>query len=307
MRIVFAGTPEFSVPVLRALLDSQHEVIAVYTQPDRRAGRGRKLAASPVKQLAQSAEVSVFQPTNLKDVSDQRELAELNADLMIVVAYGLILPQVILDAPRLGCVNLHASLLPRWRGAAPIQRAIHSGDQKTGICLMQMEAGLDTGPVLAQVETPISEGETAASLHDRLSELAAQLMVENLAGIERQTLIAKPQDDSSASYAHKLEKQEARIDWSCSAIELERQVRAFNPWPVAQAMFKGSVMRIWKAQALNGAQARSGSVVAASKQGIDVACGDGVLRLQEVQLPGAKRVAAADFLNAQSVDDVVLE
>jgi methionyl-tRNA formyltransferase len=307
MRIVFAGTPDFSVPVLQALLDSGHPVIAVYTQPDRPAGRGRKLATSPVKQLALRRNLPVYQPRSLKDPDAQQQLAQLEPDLMVVVAYGLILPSAVLALPRLGCVNLHASLLPRWRGAAPIQRALLAGDRETGVCLMQMEAGLDSGPVLAEVRTAIEDGDTGGSLHDRLSRLAADLLGRHLDDLERGILKPEKQDESRATYARKLDKSEAALDWRLAADQLERQVRAFNPWPVAQARYQGQVMRIWDAKAIDCKRGAPGSILAAGKLGIDVACSTGCLRLLTIQLPGGKRLSAADFLNARSVDGVVLE
>lgn len=306
MRIVFAGTPDFSVPVLQAILDSDHTVVGVYTQPDRPAGRGRRLAPGPVKQLALSHELPVQQPVSLKDAAAQSELAGLQPDLMVVVAYGLLLPQAVLDIPRLGCVNLHASLLPRWRGAAPIQRAILAGDSESGVCLMQMEAGLDSGPVLAEVRTPINADETGGSLHDRLSGLAAQLLARHLDDLEDNRLVPQPQDESRVTYAHKLDKREAVIDWQGDAAGIERQVRAFNPWPVAQTDYHGDSLRIWQAGAMDvAADAVPGTVVSAGRDGIDVACGQGRLRLLEIQLPGGKRLDAAAFLNARSLDGVV--
>jgi len=307
MRVVFAGTPDFSVPVLQAVLDSGHPVVGVYSQPDRPAGRGRKLRPGPVKQLALQHELPVFQPASLKDVQEQQRLAGLEPDLMVVVAYGLLLPQAVLDIPRLGCVNLHASILPRWRGAAPIQRAILAGDAETGVSLMQMEAGLDSGPVLATERTPISSDETGGTLHDRLSRLAAALLARHLDDLEAGRLAPQVQDDALVTYAHKLDKREADIDWHQDAVHLERQVRAFNPWPVAQARYQGQTIRIWRARAVDGDAGPAGTVVAAGREGIDVACARGCLRLLEVQLPGGKRLDAAAFLNARDVSGVVLQ
>ena len=306
MRIVFAGTPDFSVPVLQALLDSRHSLAGVYSQPDRPAGRGRKLTPGPVKQLALQHAVPVFQPDSLKHAETQRELAELKPDLMVVVAYGLILPQAVLDLPGLGCVNLHASLLPRWRGAAPVQRAILAGDHETGVCLMQMEAGLDSGPVLAEARTNISSDDTGGTLHDRLSQLAAEILATHLDDLEQGKLEPRVQDEALVTYASKLDKSEAAIDWQQDAACLERQVRAFNPWPVAQTRYADKALRIWEATAIDGS-GTAGQVVATGKQGIDVACGSGCLRLLEIQMPGAKRLSAADFLNARNVDGAMFE
>ncbi|MDT8386910.1 MAG: methionyl-tRNA formyltransferase [Thiogranum sp.] len=306
MRVVFAGTPAFSAPVLQALLDSEHAVVGVYTQPDRPAGRGRKLTTGPVRQLALRSGIPVFQPVSLRDPQVLEQLAALKPDLMVVVAFGLLLPKAVLDLPRLGCVNLHASLLPRWRGAAPIQRAILAGDRETGICLMQMEAGLDTGPVLAEVHTRIQPRETAGSLHDRLSGLAAELLAAKLSSLEQGNLPAHPQDDTRATYAAKLEKSEALLDWTQTAVQLERQVLAFNPWPVAQTHYHEEVLRVWDAEAIEGQDVAPGTVIATGKTGIDVACGGGGLRLLELQLPGGKRMKAHEFINARPVDGVIL-
>jgi methionyl-tRNA formyltransferase len=307
MNIIFAGTPEFSVPALQALLDSRHPVVAVYTQPDRPAGRGRRTVESPVKQLAIQHQVPVYQPFSLKSAEAQAELAGLQPDLMVVVAYGLILPPAVLAAPGLGCVNLHASLLPRWRGAAPIQRAILAGDTETGVCLMQMEAGLDTGPVLACKSCEIAADDTGSRLHDKLAQQGAQLLSVNLDALERGELEPHPQDDTRASYAGKLQKSEARIDWSRPATDLARMVRAFNSWPVAETRYQGRQLRIWEAIPLPGVRtAPPGTVLSATRDGIDVACGDGCLRILRLQLPGARAVPAADFVNAHSLEGVCL-
>ncbi len=302
MKIVFAGTPAFSVPALQALLDSDHQVVAVYTQPDRPAGRGRKTTASPVKQCALEAGIPVMQPVSLKDTGSQQQLSAWQADLMVVVAYGLILPEAVLAAPRLGCINIHASLLPRWRGAAPIQRAIIAGDTETGVCLMQMEAGLDTGPVLACRRTPIYPDDTGSRLHDRLAAMGGALLGAELAAIESGQCPPVPQDDALASYAHKLEKAEALLDWATDAGSLARKVRAFNAWPVAETRFNGKQLRVWEAQPGDEeTTAPPGTVLSAGSDGIAVACGQGVLRLLRVQLPGGRPVSAADFVNAHQL------
>jgi len=301
LRLVFAGTPDFAVPSLHACLASGAQVVAVYTQPDRPAGRGRKLAASPVKQAAVAAGIAVEQPETLRDERVHEGLRGYAPDLLVVVAYGLILPKVVLALPRLGCWNVHASVLPRWRGAAPIQRAILAGDAETGVDLMQMEAGLDTGPVLLEKRTPIAADDNGGRLHDRLAELGAQALAEGLALALRGELPAtRPQAVDGVTYAHKLDKAEARLDWSESAAALARKVRAFDPWPVAEAEIQGERLRIWSATAIAQAvDAVPGSLVAAHRDAIDIATGDGVLRIHELQREGGRRIAVRDWLNAR--------
>ena len=305
MRIIFAGTPDFALPSLRAAAQ-RNEVVAVYTQPDRPAGRGRGLTASPVKREAIARGIPVLQPDSLKGELMQDVLRQLAPDLMVVVAYGLILPRKVLAIPRFGCWNVHASLLPRWRGAAPIQRAIEAGDTETGVCLMQMEAGLDTGPVLLSQSTPIHAEETGGQLHDRLAELGAQVLGDGL-GLLRAGVspTPRPQPEAGVTYAHKLEKEEARLDWSQSADLLARKVRAFEPWPVAEAVVAGERLRIHGGVAIDlNHKAVPGTVLAASRQGIDIACAQGALRLRVVQRDGGKAITAADYLNARR--DLVL-
>jgi methionyl-tRNA formyltransferase len=301
LRIVFAGTPEFSVPCLEACRASGAEVVAVYTQPDRPAGRGRKLTPSPVKQAALAANIPVEQPETLKTVEARETLAAYQPDLMVVVAYGLILSRKVLAIPRLGCWNVHASLLPRWRGAAPIQRAILAGDGESGVDLIQMEAGLDTGPVLLERRTPITRDDTGGLLHDRLSLLGADVLTEGLRRvIAGETLQAHAQSDDGVMYAHKLDKAEARLDFTRAAMALELQVRAFDPWPVAEGEIAGEYVRIWAAHAIEQThQHTPGSVIAAQRDGIDIACGDGALRIKALQRAGGKRITAADYLNAR--------
>ncbi|WP_236247377.1 methionyl-tRNA formyltransferase [Pseudomonas tohonis] len=298
LRLVFAGTPEFAAEHLKALLDTPHSIVAVYTQPDRPAGRGQKLMPSPVKQLALQHGIPVLQPPTLRDADAQAELKALGADLMVVVAYGLILPQVVLDTPRLGCINSHASLLPRWRGAAPIQRAVQAGDAESGVTVMQMEAGLDTGPMLLKVVTPITSEDTGGTLHDRLASLGPQAVVQAIAQLAAGTLVGEVQDDALATYAHKLNKDEARLDWSRPADELERLVRAFNPWPICHSTLGGEPLKVLAAQLADGS-GQPGQILAASKDGLTVACGSGALRLTRLQLPGGKPLAFADLFNSR--------
>ncbi|RZA35860.1 MAG: methionyl-tRNA formyltransferase [Lysobacteraceae bacterium] len=300
MRIVFAGTPAFAVPSLRAA-NLQGEVIAVYTQPDRPAGRGRGLTPSPVKLEAIQRGIPVLQPETLKRTESQQALRDMAPDLLVVVAYGLILPRAVLAIPRFGCWNVHASLLPRWRGAAPIQRAIEAGDSETGVCLMQLEAGLDTGPVLLAQTTPIGPEETGGQLHDRLAELGAGVLADGLA-LRRADVLPRPwkQPEAGVTYAHKLDKHEARLDWNEPAPALARKVRAFEPWPVAEATVAGERLRIHGAVALELAHGFApGTLLAAGKQGLDIACGQGALRLRVVQREGGKAITAADYVNAR--------
>ena len=300
LRIVFAGTPDFAVPSLRAAAQ-RGEVVAVYTQPDRPAGRGRELQASPVKLEALKRGIPVLQPESLKSEISRDALRALQPDLMVVVAYGLLLPQRILEIPRFGCWNVHASLLPRWRGAAPIQRAIEAGDRETGACLMQMEKGLDTGPVLLRQAIAIGETETGGQLHDRLSELGAQVLADGL-GLLRAGIrpVPQPQPAEGATYAHKLDKAEAKLDWKLPAVVLANKVRAFNPWPMAEAELSGERVRIHGAVALPLEHpATPGTILAAGRDGIDVACGEGGLRIRVLQRAGGKAITAADYLNAR--------
>jgi methionyl-tRNA formyltransferase len=298
LRLVFAGTPEFAAEHLKALLASPHEIVAVYTQPDRPAGRGQKLMPSPVKQLALEHNIPVMQPPTLRDPAAQAELAGLNADLMVVVAYGLILPQVVLDTPRLGCINSHASLLPRWGGAAPIQRAVQAGDAESGVTVMQMEAGLDTGPMLLKVSTAITSDDTGGTLHDRLAELGPPAVLQAIAGLAAGTLHGEVQNNDLATYAHKLNKDEARLDWTRPAVELERVIRAFNPWPISHSTLNGEPLKVLAAQPAEG-HGQAGEILHASRDGLVVACGDGALRLTRLQLPGGKALNFADLFNSR--------
>lgn len=301
LRIIFAGTPEFAAEHLKALLASRHKVIAVYSQPDRPAGRGKKLTASSVKEVALAHEIPVYQPLNFKSPDAVAELAGLNADLMVVVAYGLILPKVVLDAPRLGCINVHASILPRWRGAAPIQRAIEAGDSETGVTIMQMDVGLDTGDMLIKAFCPILSDDTGGSLHDKLISIGTPALIEALDLIESGAIKPEKQDDSLSNYAPKLSKEEAALNWQLSAAELERKVRAFNPFPVAHTRQAGASddqrIRIWTAAASNKTSTASpGSIIHINDQGLWIACKQGQLILEQLQLPGKKAMNVSDIL-----------
>jgi methionyl-tRNA formyltransferase len=300
LRIVFAGTPEFSVPALDALHAAGHSMLAAYTQPDRPAGRGRGVTAGPVKQRAHELGIPVEQPVTLKTAEAVARLASYGADLMVVVAYGLILPQSILEVPRLGCVNIHGSLLPRWRGAAPIHRAILAGDQTTGITIMTMDAGLDTGPMLLMRPTDIGARETSGQLHDRLARLGAQAVVEAIDEWTAGRIAPVAQPAEGATYAAKIRKEEAMVDWSQSAAAIARQVRAFNPWPVAETRWRGQQLRIWEATPVEGpcGSCAPGNVIEAGNGRVRIATGEGMLQLDTLQLPGRKPTAAADFLRA---------
>ena len=300
LKLIFAGTPDFAARHLAALLSSGHEVVAVYTQPDKPAGRGQKLTASPVKELALAHDLPVYQPASLRNEAAQAELAALGADLMVVVAYGLILPKAVLDTPRLGCINVHGSLLPRWRGAAPIQRSIWAGDAETGVTIMQMDVGLDTGAMIRKVTCPIASDETSASLYDKLAGLGPQALVDTLDAMAAGGTAAEPQDDALANYAEKLSKEEARIDWSMDAVAIERCIRAFNPWPISWFEVAGQTVKVWQAEVLPKAHGQAaGTLLKADKQGIEVATGQGVLRLLTLQPPGKKAMSVADLLNSR--------
>ncbi|WP_428240656.1 methionyl-tRNA formyltransferase [Gynuella sp.] len=300
MRIIFAGTPGFAAEHLRAVLATEHEVVAVYTQPDRPAGRGRKLAASPVKQLAMEHDIPVFQPTSLKPESEHQQLAGLNADLMVVVAYGLILPKAVLDIPKHGCINVHASLLPRWRGAAPIQRAIIAGDSRTGVTIMQMDVGLDTGDMLLKAECVIEPVDTGESLHDKLISIGQPCLQQALNDIASNRINPVHQDDTLACYAEKLSKDEGKIDWHLPAAQLDRLIRGFNPWPVAHTKLDDQVIRIWQAGYEQGDSGQApGHITEIGKDFIKVQCGQGQLVLNIMQLPGSKAMPVAQILNGK--------
>ncbi len=300
-RVLFAGTPDFALVLLRALCDSGVTPLAVFTQPDRPAGRGRKLKASPVKEFALSKKIAVHQPETLKDTDVVKEISGLKADLMIVAAYGLILPQAILDLPKHGCLNVHASLLPRWRGAAPIQAAMLAGDEETGISLMQMTAGLDSGPVFAQQSVRIGDTESAGELLDRLALLGGEMLCEQLPDILDGKLEAEPQDENSVTYAGKIRKSDAAMNWRKSATELLREVRAYKPVPGAFFDFDGEQIKCWAAEIADGQSGTVGTVISAGRDGIDVVCGDGVLRMLELQRPGRGRISAGEFTDQTSI------
>ncbi len=301
LKIVFAGTPDFAARHLAALLSSEHEIIAVYTQPDRPAGRGKKLTASPVKNIAVEHGIAVYQPENFKSDQAKQELADLNADLMVVVAYGLLLPQAVLDTPRLGCINVHGSILPRWRGAAPIQRSIWAGDTETGVTIMQMDIGLDTGDMLKIATLPIEGNDTSASMYEKLAQLGPSALVECLTEIAQGTAVAHKQDDELANYAKKLSKEEARINWQDDARHIERCVRAFNPWPMSHFDVADNSVKVWQSQvAEQSTEQPAGTIIKADKTGIYVATGNGVLVLQQLQVPGKKAMPVQDILNSRS-------
>lgn len=295
MRVIFAGTPDFAASALAALIEAGHEILVVLTQPDRPKGRGMKLTPSPVKTLALQHNLPVWQPENLKDVSIQQQLRDLQADVMVVAAYGLLLPAAVLNIPEHGCLNIHASLLPRWRGAAPIQRAIEAGDVESGVCIMQMDVGLDTGDVLLSRNTPITDDTTAAQLHDALAVIGAEAIVEALAKLPE--LIAVPQPEAGVTYAQKLSKADAEIDWALGAKQIHNKIRALNPVPGAWSSLNGQVIKVWASSVLEmSSTAVEGSIVVADKQGIAVQTGEGVVLITELQASGSKRMAAAAFV-----------
>lgn len=307
LSVVFAGTPDFSVPALEALLDAGHSVVAVYTQPDRPAGRGRLLTASAVKRCALEHDIKVEQPLSLRDPAAIAQLASYAPQVMVVVAYGLILPAAVLAIPAYGCVNIHASLLPRWRGAAPIHRAVLAGDEETGVAIMQMEAGLDTGPVLIERRTTIEPRDTTGSVHDRLADMGAAALLEALQSLATSQQNPRTQPAEGVTYAAKILKEEAQIDWRQSAVQIDRQVRAFNPWPVAQTLLRGTQLRIWSAESVDeSTEAPPGTVIRCDAAGIRVATGTGVINLTQLQLAGGKPLAAAELLKAHAFDGVTL-
>jgi methionyl-tRNA formyltransferase len=300
LRIIFAGTPDFAARHLDALLSSQHQVVGVFTQPDRPAGRGKKLMPSPVKVLAAEKEIPVYQPASLRPAENQQLVADLKADVMVVVAYGLILPKSVLDMPRLGCINVHGSLLPRWRGAAPIQRSLWAGDAQTGVTIMQMDVGLDTGDMLHKLACDIGTEDTSATLYDKLADLGPQGLLETLSQLASGTAKPEVQDEAQVTYAEKLSKEEARVDWSLPAAQLERCIRAFNPWPMSWMEIDGQPVKVWRASIIDKqTDVAPGTILEASKQGIQVATTEGVLNLEELQPAGKKAMKAQDLLNSR--------
>ncbi|MFY2739960.1 methionyl-tRNA formyltransferase [Pseudocitrobacter faecalis] len=300
LRIIFAGTPDFAARHLDALLSSEHQVVGVFTQPDRPAGRGKKLMPSPVKVLAEEKGVPVFQPVSLRPQENQQLVADLQADVMVVVAYGLILPKAVLDMPRLGCINVHGSLLPRWRGAAPIQRSLWAGDIQTGVTIMQMDVGLDTGDMLHKLSCPITADDTSGSLYDKLADLGPQGLLHTLAQLAAGTAKPEVQDEALVTYAEKLSKEEARVDWSLSAAQLERCIRAFNPWPMSYIVIDEQPVKIWQASVINTpTNAVPGTILEANRQGIQVATGEGILNLLSLQPAGKKAMGVQDLLNSR--------
>ncbi|AOR62624.1 methionyl-tRNA formyltransferase [Pectobacterium wasabiae] len=300
LRIIFAGTPDFAARHLDALLSSGHEVVGVFTQPDRPSGRGNKLTPSPVKVLAEQHNIPVFQPKSLRPAENQAMVEALSADVMVVVAYGLILPQPVLSMPRLGCINVHGSLLPLWRGAAPIQRALWAGDSETGVTIMQMDVGLDTGAMLHKISCPILSQDTSATLYDKLAELGPRGLLETLEQLATGSAVAEAQNDALATYAEKLSKEEARLDWQLSAEQLERCIRAFNPWPVSYFIVDEQPVKVWKAEVITKSHGlQPGTIIQAEKQGIQVATANGVLNIQELQPAGKKVMSAQDLLNSR--------
>lgn len=300
LRIIFAGTPDFAARHLDALLSSEHQIVGVFTQPDRPAGRGKKLMPSPVKVLAEEKGIPVFQPVSLRPQENQQLVADLQADVMVVVAYGLILPKAVLEMPRLGCLNVHGSLLPRWRGAAPIQRSLWAGDTETGVTIMQMDVGLDTGDMLYKLSCPITAEDTSATLYDKLAQLGPQGLLATLTQIATGTATPEIQDETQVTYAEKLSKEEALLDWSLPAEQLERCIRAFNPWPMSYFVIEDQPVKVWKASVINSqAKADPGTIIEANKQGIQVATAEGILNLESLQPAGKKAMNAQDLLNSR--------
>ncbi|WP_049292620.1 methionyl-tRNA formyltransferase [Franconibacter helveticus] len=300
LRIIFAGTPDFAARHLDALLSSAHQIVGVFTQPDRPAGRGKKLMPGPVKVLAQQHAIPVFQPVSLRPAENQQLIADLEADVMVVVAYGLILPKAVLDMPRLGCINVHGSLLPRWRGAAPIQRSLWAGDKETGVTIMQMDAGLDTGDMLYKLACPITAQDTSASLYDKLAQLGPQGLLATLDQLSEGSAQPEVQNESLVTYAEKLSKEEAKLDWSLSAAQLERCIRAFNPWPVSYFLVDEQPVKVWQASVIEAATAKKpGTIIEANKNGIQVATAEGILNLETLQPAGKKAMSAQDLLNSR--------